>query len=230
MQTHATTIFLNICVSIIIVTLSLFLGGCGGSKSEATYNITGSWYVFHTTNGTAGEQQPDLFTYTQTDNSLSGTKPLNQTITGNVSKTTATFSWTGTDGTVYTYTGTVAGNDTMAGSWTGSNGQSGTWHAILNVAPSVNVAGTWQITYTTNETTITFSQSGNGISGTSSQGSQVTQIIGCVSSLTITFSWAESDGGTYIFTGAANVNGTTMSGTWTSTSGQSGTWSATKSG
>ena len=224
MQKHATTIFSNLCVSIIIVTLSLFLGGCGGNKSEPTYDITGSWYVFHTTNGTVGEQQPDLLTYTQSENSLTGTTPLNQTITGNVSKTTATFSWTGTDGTVYTYTGTVAGNDTMAGSWTGSNGQSGTWHAIFDVPPSVNVAGTWQITYSTNETTITFSQSGNGIAGTTSQGQQ---IIGCVSSLTITFSWAGSDAATYIFTGAV---GTTMSGTWVNTSGQSGTWSATKSG
>jgi len=226
MQTHATTIFLNICVSIIIVTLSLFLGGCGGSKSEPTYNITGSWYVFHTTNGTAGEQQPNLFTFTQSENSLSGTTPLNQTITGNVSKTTATFSWTGTDGTAYTYTGTVAGNDTMAGSWTGSNGQSGTWHAILNVAPSVNVAGTWQITYTTNETTeASFLQTGTNIAGTTSPQEQ--QIIGCVSSLTITFSWVGSDGATYIFTGAV---GTTMSGTWLNTNGQSGTWTATKSG
>ena len=229
MQKHATTILSNFCVSIIIVTWSLFLGGCGGNKSEPTYNITGGWYVFHTTNGTAGEQQPALLTYSQSENSLSGTTPLNQTITGNVSKTTATFSWTGTDGTVYTYTGTVAGNDTMAGSWTGSNGQSGTWHAILNVAPSVNIADTtWQITYTTNETTtVTFSQSGNGIAGTSSQ---VQQIIGCVSSLTITFSWVGSDGATYIYTGAVDVNGTTMSGTWLNTNGQSGTWTATKSG
>jgi len=228
MQKHATTILSNFCVSIIIVTWSLFLGGCGGNKSEPTYNITGGWYVFHTTNGTAGEQQPALLTYSQSENSLSGTAPPSQTISGNVSNTTVTFSWTGTDGAVYTYTGTVSGNDTMAGSWTGSNGQSGTWHAILNVAPSVSIAGNWQITATNETTEASLSQSGNGIAGTTSPQGQ--QIIGCVSSLTITFSWVGSDGATYIFTGAVNVNGTTMSGTWLSTSGQSGTWSAAKSG
>jgi hypothetical protein len=226
-QKSASSILLNIRVSIIVLTLSLFLGGCGGgNKSEPLYNITGSWYVFHTTNGTAGEQGLGLFKFTQSENSLSGTAPPNQLITGNVSNTTATFSWTGSDGTAYTYTGTVSDNGTTAGSWTGSNGQSGTWHAIINVLPSVNITGNWQITYATNETNIEFSQSGNIISSTTSQEQLFT---GIVSGLTITFSWVGSDGATYIFTGAVNVDGTTMSGTWINTNGQSGTWSATKS-
>lgn len=152
MQKPVASTLLNVCVSIIIVTLSLFLGGCGGAKSEPLFNITGSWYVFHTTNGASGEQEPDLFAFTQTENSLSGTTPLNQLITGNVSNTDITFSWAGSDGTVYTYTGTVNDNGTMAGTWTGSNGQSGTWHAIISLPPSVNITGNWQITYATNGT------------------------------------------------------------------------------
>jgi hypothetical protein len=122
----------------------------------------------------------------------------------------------------------------MAGTWTGSNGQSGTWHAIIRLTPSVNITGNWQIIYATNgisgeqgPNNFTFSQSGNGISGTTSQGQQ---IIGCVSHLTITFSWAGGDGATYIYTGSVNVDGKTMSGTWINTNGQSGTWSATRSG
>jgi hypothetical protein len=218
--------------------LALFLGSCGGSTSESPFNTTGSWFFYNTTAGTVGEQGPNLFTFTQTDassNNLSGTTSQSQALTGNVSDLNISFSWIGSDAATYNYTGVISSDGfTMSGTWTNTSGHSGTWHAMVSASPSVSIVGSWNIMLTTVGTSgqqgpylFTFTQSGNGVSGTTSQGQP---LIGTVSILHITFSWAGSDGATNVYTGTITAAGTTMSGTWTSTNGQSGTWSATKSG
>ena len=225
---------LKVYLLFFMVTLPLFFSGCGESKPLPVWNITGSWFTYYATTGTPGEQGPNLFTFTQTENSLSGTTSLNQQITGNVSGLSITFSWVGSDGATNTSGGTLSADGyTMSGTWTSSNGKSGTWHAITNTPPKVNIAGNWNTYQTTTgapgeqgPNLFTFTQSGNGISGTTSQGQQITGTIG---SLSITFSWVGSNGDTYIYTGTVSADGTTMSGTWTSVNGQSGTWRATKS-
>lgn len=226
--------WLKVCLLLFVVTLPPFISGCGGNQSEPTFNIAGSWNIFHTTTGTAGEEGPDLFTFTTSNNDVSGTTPLNQLITGNVSGLNVSFSWVGSDGATNTYTGVVSADGaTMSGTWTSTNGHSGTWHAIVNVAPAVSITGNWNIFHTTTGTAgeegpdlFIFTQSGNGISGTTSLNQQ---IIGTISHLDITFSWVGSDGATNIYTGAVSANGATMSGTWMSTNGHAGTWRATKS-
>lgn len=225
--------WLKVCFLFFVVTLPLFLVSCGTSQSEPTFNITGSWFLFHTTTGTAGQQGPDLFTFTTTDNNISGTTSQSQLITGTVSDVNVNFSWTGSDGATNNYTGTVStlgATFTMSGTWTSTNGHSGTWNAIKEVAPTGNITGNWNIVTmggtSGQQGLFVFTQSGNGIAGTTSQGLPIT---GIISSLTITFSWTGSDGATNIYTGTVSANGTTMSGTWTNTNGQSATWSATKS-
>jgi len=240
MQNQTINDWLKVCLLLCVITLPLFLGSCGGSTSEAPFKITGSWFIYNTTAGTAGEQGPNTFSFTQSDassNNLTGTTSQSQAITGNVSDLNISFSWVGSDSATYTYTGVISGDGfTMSGTWTNTSGLSGTWHAIVSAAPSVNIAGNWNITLTTSGTAgqqgpypFIFTQSGNGIGGTASQGQA---LIGTVSILSITFSFAESDGSTDVYTGLINAAGTTMSGTWksTSVSRQSGTWSATKSG
>jgi hypothetical protein len=238
MQKQATSDWLKVCLLLCVITLPLFLGGCGGSTSEAPYNTSGSWFIYHTTASTAGEQGPDLFTWSQTDsnsNNLSGTTSQSQALTGNVSGLNISFSWIGSDAATYNYTGVISADGfTISGTWTDTSGHSGTWHAIFSASPSVNISGSWNIIVTTVGTSgqqgpylFTFTQSGNGVSGTTSQGQQ---LIGTVSILYSTLSWAGSDGATNVYTGTINAAGTTMSGTWTSTNGQSGTWSATKNG
>ena len=234
MQEVITGKWLKVSSLFSVAALLLLISGCGGSsQSEPVFNISGSWFLYHTTAGTPGEQGPDLFTFTQTDNSLSGTTSLNQQITGSVSDVNVTFSWTGSDGAANNYSGTVSSNGTMSGTWTSSKGKSGTWHAIINTAPSANITGNWNIFHTTAGTPgeqgpdlFTFVQSGNGLTGTTPLNQQ---IIGSVSSLTVTFSWAGSDGATNVYTGAIVADGMSMSGTWMSTGGQSGTWRSTKS-
>jgi hypothetical protein len=238
MKKYAARNWLKVCLLLFVIPLPLFLASCGGGISSAPFNTSGSWFIYHTTAGTAGDQGPDLFTFTQTDassNNLTGTTSQSQLLSGNVSGLNISFSWVGSDGATYNYTGVISADAfTMSGTWTSTNGLSGTWHAIFSASPSVNISGSWSILFTTAGTTgqqgpflFTFTQSGNGIAGTTSQGQQ---LIGTVSVLSITFSWAGSDGATNVYTGALNSAGTSMSGTWTSTNGLSGTWSATKSG
>ena len=238
MHTCTTRNWAKVFLLLFIIPVHLLLVSCGGGTSEAPFNTTGSWFIYHITVGTAGEQGPDLFAFTQTDasnNNLTGTTSQSQTLTGKVSGLNISFFWVGSDSATYSYTGVIAADGfTMSGTWTSTNGKSGTWHAIFSSSPSVNISGSWDIVFTTAGTTgqqgpflFTFTQSGNGISGTTSQGQQ---LIGTVSTFHITFSWAGSDGATNVYTGTLNASGTAMSGTWTSTNGQSGTWSATKSG
>ena len=215
--------------------LTLFLSACGHSKHVALINIAGTWFVYHETDGLSAEQGPDSFNFTTSDNTVSGTTSQAQSITGTVEDLDISFSWIGSDSFTYTYTGSVSNDGmTMSGTWTNTNGQSGTWHAIIELSPAVNIAGNWDIFNTPAGSPLelgpdqfTFTQSGNGIAGTTSGGQTV---IGSIGNQSITFSWVASDGFLYIYTGAVSIDDTTMSGTWTSTNnGQSGSWRATRS-
>lgn len=252
MKRLVTSKVLKVWLLFFVLTLPLFLSGCGtGSGSLPTFNVTGSWFIYHTTAATAGVQGPDLYAFTTSESSLSGTvTPAGQTqavaVTGNVKGVNISFSWTWIDGTVYAYEGTVGANATMSGKWTSLKGQtvqSGTWNALTNNTnlPTSSIAGNWNIFVTTAGITgeagpnlVTFTQSGNNISATL-QGQTITAT-GSVSNLNILFFWIGSDGvttnlfvGAVTATDAGTVIANTMSGTWTSTNGQSGTWRATKS-
>jgi len=217
------------------LSLMVLLGGCG-SKTLPVWNITGSWYVYHvSTTGTA-EQGPDLFTFTSTDNNLTGVTSLNQPLTGQVNGLDINFSWMGSDGASNTYTGVISADGaTMAGTWTSTNGQSGTWNALVNLGPLVNVSGNWNTYLATSGSTgeqgpipSTFTQSGNGISGTLTQGQQQITTTGSISRQDIIFFWTGSDGIVYAMTGTVTGNGSAMSGTWAGNKGQSGTWRAVR--
>lgn len=226
--------FANVYVLLFAVMAPFIFSGCGGGQSEPIFNVSGSWFIYHTSNAAAGEQGPDLFTFAQSQNSLTGTTPLNQAVTGTVSNLDISFSWTGSDGATNNYSGTVSPDGTtMSGAWSSTNGQSGTWNAIVNAAPLANITGSWNVFHTTGSATeqgpdlFMFTQSGSGISGTTSQSQQ---IAGTTGSLSIIFFWTGSDGAVNAYTGAVSNNGTAMSGTWRSTNGQSGSWRALKSG
>lgn len=243
MQKLVASKWLKVCLLFFVVTLPLFLAGCGSSKPEPTFNIQGSWNIV-TTGGTVAEQQGGsgvfIFTTSTTNNNISGTTPGGQVITGTVSDVNVSFSWIGSDNFTDSYTGTVrtlGGTFIMSGTWTSSNGQSGIWNAILeNTATpvSLNITGSWNMVTAGGTVAeqqglfaFTWQGSGYGIAGTTTSPPGI-QITGFISTNTIMFSWIGSDGATYIYYGTV-ANGTTMSGTWTSTNGQSGTWSATKS-
>jgi hypothetical protein len=213
---------------------TLLLSGCGSSKPVPLFNIAGTWFVYHETNGISAEQGPDSFIFKTSDNTVSGTTSQGQSITGTVTGLDISFSWLGSDSFTYTYTGSVSSDGTtMSGTWTNTNGQSGKWHAIIDLSPAVNIAGSWNIFNTPAGSTVelgpdlfTFTQSGNGVAGLTS-GAQT--VIGSIGGQSIAFSWVASDGYLYIYTGSVSSDGHTMSGTWTNTNnGQSGSWRATK--
>lgn len=221
--------WLRVCLFFLGLSTVIFLSGCGGGKPEAVWNIAGGWYMYHDVAGTPGEQGPDLLTFTQSDNDLSGTTAQGETLTGTISGTDVSFSWTGSDGANYTYSGT-ASNGNLAGTWSASNGQSGTWRAVISLAPVVDISGGWNVFQTVTggqeqgPAAFALQQSGNSISGTAAEGETVT---GSIGSLYLIFNWTGSDGTTYIYTGTAS-DSSHMSGTWTTPGGQSGTWRATK--
>jgi len=129
----------------------------------------------------------------------------------------------------------------MSGNWTSLRGQtiqSGTWNALIN-NPNIltaTVAGNWNVFVTTTgiagevgPSLATFTQSGNSITVTL-QGETITAT-GTVSNLNLIFSWVGADGvTTNIFIGTADATATNITGTWSATNGQSGTWRATKVG
>jgi hypothetical protein len=93
-------------------------------------NIAGNWNIYQATAGAAGEQGPDLFTFSQSGNGISGTTAQGEQITGTIGGLSITFFWVGNDGTTNTLTGTVNADGTaLSGTWASTNGQSGTWHA-----------------------------------------------------------------------------------------------------
>ncbi len=93
----------------------------------------------------------------------------------------------------------------------------------------VNISGSWFIYNATNGVAgeegpgrFIFAINGNHIGATASQGESVT---GTIDGENVSFSWVASDGATYTYTGTAvDNNGKTMSGTWSNSKGQSGTW------
>lgn len=230
--------WLMVCTFFIVGVLPLLLGGCGSQSSSnpPTWNISGGWYTFYATKGTAGEQGPNLFTFTVTNNDVTGVTSQAQAITGQISGLDISFSFADSDGVTKSSTGTVAASDgsTMSGTWTKTNGQSGTWHAVIgSVNPLASAAGNWNMVQTTSGVAgeqglglFTFTQSGFGVAGTTSDGKP---IIGAIGRLDITFFWVDADGVTHTFTGIITADSTSMSGTWYDTNGKSGTWSATKS-
>lgn len=231
MQKLTTSKWLTACLLFLILTLPLFLSGCGTSSSSLpAYNIAGQWFVYDATKGIPGEQGASLYTLTTSDTTIGGTTPQGQVLSGSISDVNVSFSWVGSDGATYIYAGTVGtGGGTMQGTWSNTSGQTGTWDALIDVAPSVVISGTWSITTSGPQGTIpvTLTQSGNGITATTPQGQQSPP--GTISFLNIAFFAIGSDGATYTYTGTANSAANAMSGTWANTNGQSGTWSATKS-
>jgi hypothetical protein len=96
--------------------------------------------------------------------------------------------------------------------------------------PTWNIAGGWSMFYATKGTPgeqgpnlFTFTTSGNTIGGATFQGQAVS---GTLNGLDIQFHFVDtSDGATNTSTGTvAAADGSTMTGTWTKTNGQSGTW------
>lgn len=124
---------LRVCMLFFVALLPVFLGSCGGgSQSEQTWNITGTTNIYYTISGVPGELGPDLFTFTQSGSTLTGTTPQGQSITGTVNGSDITFTWVGVDSFTYTYSGTIQGGGIMSGTWTATNGQSGTWRSTKN--------------------------------------------------------------------------------------------------
>ena len=233
--------WLKVCMLISMVALLLINVGCGSGTSEPAFNITGSWNIFTTTSGTKGEQGPNLFNLTTSASTLSGTTPQGNVISGEVKDLNIAFSWVGNDGAINHYIGVVSNNGTtMAGTWTSTKGQSGTWDGIIissttgSFPPKVNVAGDWNAFMTTAGTAgeqgpdvVTFTQSANSLGGTV-QGQQITGSI--MSSNITSLIFFFNDGiSNFAFTGIVSTDGKSMSGTWTNTGGQTGTWRAAKS-
>lgn len=240
MQKFTISKWLKVFWVLIVLTFPLFFGGCGtGNNSLPIFNVAGQWNIFTSTAGTAGVQGPNLFTFTTSENDLSGITSGGQQLSGNVTQLSISFSWTLTDGTIFTYTGNISASDgaTMLGTWTSNKGQSGTWAGVItNPSSGVNVTGTWD-TFTTDLSkagsteqgpfSITLTQPTNTFSGISADGQQ---IAGAISRFDIVFLEAVSDGSTKTFIGVVTSGGTGMSGTWTSTNGSSGVWRAVKTG
>jgi hypothetical protein len=227
-----------------VITLALFFGGCtNSSEAPPVWNITGSWWMFNTTSGTTGEQGPLLFSFTQATNNVSGTTNQGLAITnGDTSDLNISFSWIGEDGFTYSYSGTVNATDgsTMSGTWVNNNSKSGTWTAVIDNTPAVSLTGSWNLTITGTPVPLgsqlfTFTETGNAVSGTTTVDSSTGQslpIVGAAGLSDVVFYWTGSDEDTYTFIGtitASNGVAASISGTWSNTIGQSGTWSATPS-
>ena len=223
----------RIYVFLLVASVPLLLIGCGSSNPPA-YDISGAWYTYYATHGTPGEVGPNLYALSSSNNAISGSTSQNQIITGEIAGLDINFSYVQSDGSTNNSMGTISSDGTtMSGTWTDTKGRSGTWHAIYQATnlSTISIAGNWstyQIMTGSSEqgpNPFTFNQSGDSISGTTSQSLQFT---GSISYYTLTFFWIGTDGVTYTFTGTVNANGLNMSGTWINTTGQSGTWRAVK--
>ncbi len=229
------------CMLIISAALLFFIGGCSSGVTEPAFNVSGNWDIYTTTSGTVGEAGPGRFSFSTYSSTLSGYSPETKYITGEVSDLNISFSWVASDGYTYSYTGLVSNNGTtMSGTWTNTNNQSGTWNGIIistsstTFTPTINIAGNWNVFLTTDGTTgeegpeaVTFTQSSNTLGGTA-LGQQIVGSIASSNVTTVLFFWNDGTSN-FAFTGIANVDGNSMQGTWTNTSGKTGTWRATKS-
>ncbi len=234
--------WLKVSTAFFAIISALLLGGCGG-KADPTFNISGSWYVFYTTDGTQGIQSfsSSPFSFTQTDNDLTGAVPTSgESLTGSVSGLDISFSFTLNKDTYrYDYNGKVSSDGTtMSGTWSNSHGAKGSWNAIIKLTPYGSIQGNWSLSAPVEGVQgFTFVQSTsdtNYLAGSLTT-PQAGPITGVVSNPDILFFWTGSDGTTlYTFSGTltSKNNGVAdvMSGTWTATNGQAGSWSATRSG
>jgi hypothetical protein len=227
--------FSRVCCLFLVIVLAMFLGGCGSSQSSPEWNISGVWSTFYATAGTPGQQGPNPFTFSTSENTVTGTTSQGQPIAGSITGLDLSFSFVDSDGATSTSNGTVSAADgsTMSGTWTKSNGQSGTWYAVINLPPLVSAEGNWNVFQATSGVAgeqgpdvFAFTQSGYGIAGETPQGQQIT---GAIGRLDIIFFWVDGDEVTHTFIGVITADGTGMSGTWSDTSGKSGTWRAAKS-
>jgi hypothetical protein len=96
--------------------------------------------------------------------------------------------------------------------------------------PTFNITGKKNVFQTTTGSTevalgvFTFAQSGSTLTGTTAQGQAIT---GTVSGTDVTFTFVGADlAAVYTYGGTVHGGGI-MSGTWTATNGQSGTWRTT---
>jgi hypothetical protein len=234
MQKFTISKWLKICWVLIVIAFPLVFSGCGTSNNSLPiFNVAGQWNIFTSTAGTAGAQGPNLFTFVTSENDLTGTTSGGQQLSGNVTQLSISFSWTLTDGTIFTYAGNISASDgaTMSGTWTSNTGQSGTWAGVITNPPSsVNVTGTWN-TFTTDLSKagsteqgpfpVVFTQTGNTLAAG-------TSIAGAISRFDIVFLEVGNDGSSTTFIGAVTSGVSGMSGTWTSTNGSSGSWRAAK--
>ncbi|MGD0887501.1 MAG: hypothetical protein ABSA46_21875 [Thermodesulfovibrionales bacterium] len=236
MKKLAISRWLKVCLIFFVVTLPLCFTGCASTNSLASYNVEGYWSLYSIASTSQGTVSGPLYPliFTQSESTLSGTTVTGEGLSGSVNNVTINFSWTGAvDGIVNTYTGTINANATISGSWARSDGTTGTWYAIIYTPPA-DIQGTWQLsatplgmpvnlTFTLNATYAGIS-SPSWFSITPASGVLPGLGVGTVSNQSILFPFSDN-GVTYIFIGSVTVNGT-MSGTWTGTNGQSGTWSA----
>ena len=196
---------------------------CWGPGAE----ISGLWYGSHYSH-TTGQTNYVTYDFVQTDNDLSGAYTNNTSgggypIDGTVNCNTVDIILT--DG-VYTWagTGTVSGN-TISGTFTSSSGQDGEF----TIARDMDLTGTWIGTHHSNTTGEThdvsyqIEQAGGDLSG---QYTNITTgggypIDGTVAGLDVEI--ILTDGG-YTWTGNGTVSEDreTISGTFTSSSGQEG--------
>lgn len=105
------------------------------TSSSTTVDITGTWNVFQKLSSATSETALGIFTFNQgSTGAVTGTAPQGEQINGNVTGQNITFSWTGTDGSVNSYTGSVLSN---------GNSMQGTFTITAN---SIQTSGTWRAT------------------------------------------------------------------------------------
>lgn len=211
----------------------IFLGGCGSSSTP--FNISGNWFVYHTTNGaTAGDVGPTIMVITQTNKTLTGTTSDGYLMSGSVSHTSVTFSWNDASGATITYTGSEASDGaTMSGTWSDTNGFTGTWHALIDLPTQISIAGSWSVVNTPANGTpsepqaLGLTEVGNALSGTGPNSEVVT---GSAAKVDATFSWIDAGNTTHVYTGAVDSGGTSITGGYyeVTTGGDvtTGTWTA----
>lgn len=199
-------------------------------QGKALADISGSWSSYRSTKGISGEQGPDPSTLAQTGKGVAGIFGGRHFV-GTINGLNLTGYMTNNDATMETFSGSVSPDgNTMSGTWmSGSNGRSGVWRATRNYPPLVIITGNWNEYHVENGAEkgpdlCALTQTGNGIAGSVS-GFPVT---GTISGLNIGLYWKNDSGVTTFLTGNMSTDGPTTSGTYTDSSGKSGTWRATK--
>lgn len=223
--------------ALLCLVLALVINSCATSN-EPLFNLNGSsFYVFHSVNGTTGVLGPDLFLFNQSSNEISGTTPDGLAFAGTVTGLNISWSWVGSDSFTYTYSGTLsADGNTMSGIWSNTNAQTGKFNAIIQVAPPVNISGKWNVFQTPagapqeGPNLYVFTQSGYTLTGTTQLD---IPILGNIGAEDVLFYWTGSDEVTYFYTGIITSNPSSptvvsgISGTYSGSNGQVGTWTAT---